>query len=239
MPESALPNLPFWDQCVHELKVRHSRYRIRPHPGSPFIDVREMEEGRKLGEFSLKPMRWCNLHDIKLRICKEGSRAHGINDLRKRIALFRGPVEPQKLHAWVLFWSTIRASGWPFGRWICCGPRETGRLSALRQSRTGGWLQEEEPSLRMLMEISDLRDPRQDELSGRRIGGIANRQADHLRGPAQAHAHAQKVIVLGEQHRSTGSSLIPDGSIINPSKPKQADVSGAGEGLTEQGQETL
>jgi integrase len=144
MPESALPNLPFWDQCVHELKVRHSRYRIRRHPGSPFIYVREMADGRKLGEFSLQPMRWCNrddieeardlciqghrkgrwpatqseeptrggsdwaslaeacVNDIKLRICKEGSRAHAINDLRKRIAVFRGPVEPQKLQAWVL-----------------------------------------------------------------------------------------------------------------------------------------
>jgi hypothetical protein len=103
-----------------------------------------MEEGRKLGEFSLKPMRWCNrddieeardlciqghrkgrwpaapseqpaptgsdwaalaeacISDIKLRICKEGSRSHAINDLHKRIALFKGPVEPKRLQAWVL-----------------------------------------------------------------------------------------------------------------------------------------
>ena len=144
MPESPPPSPPFWDQCVHELKVRHSRFRIRRHPGSPFIYVREMEEGRKLGEFSLKPMRWCNrddieeardlciqghrkgrwpaapseqpaptgsdwaalaeacISDIKLRICKEGSRSHAINDLHKRIALFKGPVEPKRLQAWVL-----------------------------------------------------------------------------------------------------------------------------------------
>ena len=135
MPESRPPSLPFWDQCVHELKVRHSRFRIRRHPGSPFIDVREMAEGRKLGGFSLKPKRCCHgddieeardlsiqgrqgrwppapseqpplrrsdwaalaeacISDIKLRICKEGSRAHAINDLDQRISRFRGPVDP-------------------------------------------------------------------------------------------------------------------------------------------------
>ena len=55
MHETASPSLPFWDQCVQELKVRRSRFRIRRHPGSPFIYVREMVAGRKLGEFSLKP----------------------------------------------------------------------------------------------------------------------------------------------------------------------------------------
>lgn len=76
MPGSAPPNLPFWDQCVHELKVRHSRHRIRRHPGSPFIYVREMADGRKLGEFSLKPMRWCNRDDIKEArdLCIQGHR---------------------------------------------------------------------------------------------------------------------------------------------------------------------
>jgi len=33
------------------------------------------------------------------------------------------------------------------------------RRAGYGQSRSGGWLQEEEASLRMLMEISDLRDP--------------------------------------------------------------------------------
>ena len=121
-----------------------SRFRIRWHPGSPFIYVREMVAGRKLGEFSLKPKRWCSrddieeardlciqghrqgtwpapqapkteptgpgwsemaeacIADIKLRICKEGSRAHAINDLSKRIAHFKGPVEAKRLQAWVL-----------------------------------------------------------------------------------------------------------------------------------------
>jgi len=45
--------------------------------------------------------------------------------------------------------------------------RKRGVVSLLRragygQSRSGGWLQEEEARLRMLMEISDLRDPRED-----------------------------------------------------------------------------
>ena len=144
MHETVSPSLPFWDQCVQELKVRRSRFRIRRHPGSPFIYVREMVAGRKLGEFSLKPKRWCIqddieeardlciqghrqgswpapqapitvatgpgwsemaeacIADIKLRICKEGSRSHAINDLRKRIAHFKGPVEAKRLQAWVL-----------------------------------------------------------------------------------------------------------------------------------------
>lgn len=143
MPETASPRLPFWDQCVQELRVRHSRFRLRRHPGSPFIYVREMVAGRKVGEFSLKPKLWSSrddieeardlciqghrrgawplapakeppasaggwpalaeacIADIKLRICKEGSRAHAINDLRKRIAMFRGPVEAKRLQVWV------------------------------------------------------------------------------------------------------------------------------------------
>jgi hypothetical protein len=128
MLETASPSLPFWDQCVQELKVRRSRFRIRRHPGSPFIYVREMVAGRKLGEFSLKPKRWCIRDDIEeardLCIqghrqgtwpapqsaetgatgpgCKEGSRAHAINDLRKRIAHFKGSVDAKRLQAWVL-----------------------------------------------------------------------------------------------------------------------------------------
>ena len=76
MSKSRPPSLPFWHQCLHELKVRHSRFRIRRHPGSPFIYVREMEEGRKLGEFSLKPMRWCNRDDIEEArdLCIHGDR---------------------------------------------------------------------------------------------------------------------------------------------------------------------
>ena len=35
--------------------------------------------------------------DIELRIAKEGSRVHAINDLRKRIARFRDPGDPQQL----------------------------------------------------------------------------------------------------------------------------------------------
>jgi hypothetical protein len=35
----------FWDQCVREFKIRHSRFRLRHHIGSPFIYVREMEGG--------------------------------------------------------------------------------------------------------------------------------------------------------------------------------------------------
>ena len=65
MHETVSPSLPFWDQCVQELKVRRSRFRIRRHPGSPFIYVREMVAGRKLGEFSLKPKRWCSRDDIE------------------------------------------------------------------------------------------------------------------------------------------------------------------------------
>jgi integrase len=144
MSETGVQSAPFWEQCVHELKIRHSRFRLRRHSASPFIYVREMVRGRKVNEFSLQPRRWCNrddieeardlciqghrqgswptsdsedpvttgpgwpdlaqacIADIKLRICKEGSRAHAINDLDKRIALFSGPVEPKKLQAWVL-----------------------------------------------------------------------------------------------------------------------------------------
>ena len=144
MSETGLQPAPFWEQCVHELKIRHSRFRLRRHAASPYIYVREMEGGRKVNEFSLKPKRWCSrddieeardlciqghrqgswptpqsrrtvasgsdwselaeacIADIKLRICKEGSRAHSINDLRKRIAHFRGPVEARRLQAWVL-----------------------------------------------------------------------------------------------------------------------------------------
>ena len=144
MSETGLQPAPFWEQCVHELKIRHSRFRLRRHAASPYIYVREMEGGRKVNEFSLKSKRWCSrddieeardlciqghrqgswptpqsrrtvasgsdwselaeacIADIKLRICKEGSRAHSINDLRKRIAQFRGPVEARRLQAWVL-----------------------------------------------------------------------------------------------------------------------------------------
>ena len=41
-----IPHLAtFWDQCVREFKIRHSRFRLRRHIGSPFIYVREMEGG--------------------------------------------------------------------------------------------------------------------------------------------------------------------------------------------------
>lgn len=76
MYETASPSLPFWDQCVQELKVRRSRFRIRRHPGSPFIYVREMVAGRKLGEFSLNPKRWCIRDDIEEArdLCIQGHR---------------------------------------------------------------------------------------------------------------------------------------------------------------------
>ena len=144
MTEIAMRPPPFWEQCVHELRVRRSRFRLRRHAGSPFIDVHEMDAGRKLGEFSLRPRCWANrddieeardlciqghrqgrwpqldpevsaqvqgtwaslaegcIADIKLRICKESSRVHAINDLQKRIALLRGPVEASRLQAWAL-----------------------------------------------------------------------------------------------------------------------------------------
>ena len=144
MPENLLSVPSFWTQCVQELKVRRSRFRLRRHPGSPFIYIREMDGGQKRAEFSLKPRRWCNqedieeardlciqghrrghwpqletergeaaplgwaelaeacIADIKLRICKEGSRAHAINDLRRRIALLRGPIQAKTLADWVL-----------------------------------------------------------------------------------------------------------------------------------------
>lgn len=144
MPENLLSAPSFWTQCVQELKVRRSRFRLRRHPGSPFIYIREMDGGQKRAEFSLKPRRWCNqedieeardlciqghrrghwpqlemdrgqdaplgwselaeacIADIKLRICKEGSRAHAINDLRKRVAFLRGPIETKTLANWVL-----------------------------------------------------------------------------------------------------------------------------------------
>lgn len=144
MTEIAMRPPPFWEQCVHELRVRRSRFRLRRHAGSPFIYVREMDAGRKLSEFSLKPRCWANrddieeardlciqghrqghwpqldpevspevqgswpslavgcIADIQLRICKESSRVHAINDLQKRIALLRGPVEAARLQAWAL-----------------------------------------------------------------------------------------------------------------------------------------
>ncbi|MBD1193636.1 hypothetical protein [Vulcanococcus sp. Clear-D1] len=79
MLETASPSLPFWDQCVQELKVRRSRFRIRRHPGSPFIYVREMVAGRKLGEFSLKPKRWCIRDDIEEArdLCIQGHTVEG------------------------------------------------------------------------------------------------------------------------------------------------------------------
>ena len=43
MSETGLQPAPFWDQCVHELKIRHSRFRLRRHAASPYIYVREME----------------------------------------------------------------------------------------------------------------------------------------------------------------------------------------------------
>jgi len=56
--------------------VRRSRFRIRRHPGSPFIDVHEIVAGRKLCEFSLKPKRWCNRDDIEEArdLCIQGQR---------------------------------------------------------------------------------------------------------------------------------------------------------------------
>ncbi|MFM8260090.1 MAG: hypothetical protein ACKN83_09760 [Vulcanococcus sp.] len=144
MTEIAMRPPPFWEQCVHELRVRRSRFRLRRHAGSPFIYVREMDAGRKLNEFSLKPRCWINrddieeardlciqghrqgrwpqpdpevsaqeqwtwaslaegcIADIKHRICKESSRVHAINDLQKRIAVLRGPVEAARLKAWAL-----------------------------------------------------------------------------------------------------------------------------------------
>ena len=76
MLETASPSHAFWDQCVQELKVRRSRFRIRRHPGSPFIDVHEIVAGRKLCEFSLKPKRWCNRDDIEEArdLCIQGQR---------------------------------------------------------------------------------------------------------------------------------------------------------------------
>ena len=64
------------EECVRELKIRHSRFRLRRHSGSPFIYVREMERGQKLGEFSLKPLRWSNCDDIEEArdLCIQGHR---------------------------------------------------------------------------------------------------------------------------------------------------------------------
>ena len=47
MTEIAMRPPPFWEQCVHELRVRRSRFRLRRHAGSPFIYVREMDADRK------------------------------------------------------------------------------------------------------------------------------------------------------------------------------------------------
>ena len=139
------PSSPdFWTQCVHELKVRHSSFRLRRHPGSPFIYVRQVKHGIKVREFSMRPYQWENLDhveavrdlclrghrqgawpeegpsgarepitswsrlasecvaDIEVRIAKEGSRVHAVNDLRKRIALFRDPVAPDMLERWAM-----------------------------------------------------------------------------------------------------------------------------------------
>ncbi|MFM7675368.1 MAG: hypothetical protein ACKO5F_07240 [Synechococcus sp.] len=42
------------------------------------------------------------IDDIELRICKEGSRVHAINDLKLRVARFRDPADPQRLLSWAM-----------------------------------------------------------------------------------------------------------------------------------------
>jgi hypothetical protein len=43
MNENGLQPAPFWEQCVRELKIRHSRFRLRRHAASPFIYVRSSQ----------------------------------------------------------------------------------------------------------------------------------------------------------------------------------------------------
>nr|WP_231597906.1 hypothetical protein [Synechococcus sp. CBW1002] len=52
-------------------------------------------------------LRWQGLveaciADIEVRICKEGSRVHAINDLKLRVARFRDPADPQRLLSWAM-----------------------------------------------------------------------------------------------------------------------------------------
>ncbi len=61
---------------MRELKIRHSRFRLRRHAAIPFIYVREMAGGRKVNEFSLQPRWWCNGDDIEEAhdLCIQGHR---------------------------------------------------------------------------------------------------------------------------------------------------------------------
>jgi len=61
---------------LRELKIRHSRFRLRRHAASPFLYVREMAGGRKVNEFSLQPKSWCKRDDIEEArdLCIQGHR---------------------------------------------------------------------------------------------------------------------------------------------------------------------
>ena len=111
------PNSPFiYIREVHGgAKVRE--FSLRPLLCSHNPDVEEARdlclEGHRRGRWPIHPSQqqavaqhsWASLVeacvvDIELRIAKEGSRVHAINDLRKRIARFRDPVDPQQLQNW-------------------------------------------------------------------------------------------------------------------------------------------
>ena len=117
---------PFWEHCVYELRAREmdagcrlSEFSQKPRCWANRDDI---EEGRDLCIQGHRQGRWPQLDpevsaqvqgtwaslaegciaDITLRICKESSRVHAINDLQKRIAVLRGPVEAERLQAWDL-----------------------------------------------------------------------------------------------------------------------------------------
>jgi hypothetical protein len=62
MPSAVRPEPPsaFWVQCVNELKVRRSSFRVRRLPDRPCIDEREVRRGAQLREFSMRPDPWIN-----------------------------------------------------------------------------------------------------------------------------------------------------------------------------------
>ncbi|MCP9815374.1 hypothetical protein KBY76_01665 [Synechococcus sp. GreenBA-s] len=49
-----------------------------------------------------EPLAQACIADIELRICKEGSRVHAVNDLKLRVARFRDPADPQQLLSWAM-----------------------------------------------------------------------------------------------------------------------------------------
>jgi hypothetical protein len=57
MAQGNVRKLSTWDQCVHELRVKGCRFRIRRIPRSDCIYVREYLGGRVVRDFSVKPYR--------------------------------------------------------------------------------------------------------------------------------------------------------------------------------------